>query len=249
MNLLLQSLLKYLKLPTFLREFEQAARQCGADGKSYEEFLLNLAEREAAERQGKAIQRRLAAAGFPAEKELADFSFANLPQLNKKRMTDLAQCQWLDSRENIVFLGPPGVGKTHLAIALGREACRRGRQVKFFTANGLATAYHEAREERHVQRLENFILKRHLVIIDELGYVPLGQNAAENLFHFFSLCYERTSLVVTTNLPFNEWPRVFGDERLTGALLDRLTHRVHIVEMPGESYRLNSRKKAPLQDI
>ena len=133
--------------------------------------------------------------------------------------------------------------KTHLAIALGREACRRGYRVGFYTATGLATTYAEAREERHLQKLERAIDKRDLIIVDELGYVPLGQGAAENLFGFFSQCYERTSLIVTTNLPFSQWPQIFGDERLTGALLDRLTHRVHIVEMQGESYRLKKSKK------
>ena len=115
--------------------------------------------------------------------------------------------------------------------------------MKFFTASGLATAYAEAREERHVQKLENYISKRHLIIVDELGYVPLGQNAAENLFGFFSRCYESASLIVTTNLPFSEWPQVFGDERMAGALLDRLTHRVHVIEIQGESYRLKASLK------
>jgi DNA replication protein DnaC len=132
----------------------------------------------------------------------------------------------------------PGVGKTHLAIGLGREACRRGHRVRFFTATQLATIYAEAREERTVQKLERTIDRRDLIVIDELGYVPLGQNASENLFGFFSRCYERTTLIVTTNLPFSEWPQIFGDERLTGAILDRLTHRVHVFEMDGESYRL-----------
>ena len=132
------------------------------------------------------------------------------------------------------------MGKTHLAVALGREACRRNHRVKFFTAGGLATAYAEAREERHLQRLENHIRNRHLIIVDELGYVPLGQGASENLFGFFSQCYERTSVIITTNLPFGQWTEIFGDERLTGALLDRLTHRIHIVDIQGDSYRLKA---------
>lgn len=242
-TLLLENYLKTLRLPTFLKEYEQAARQCGQENKDYQEFLQHLAEREVATREHNAIARRLKEAGFPAEKELSEFDFTVVPKLNKKRILDLARCQYVAGRENVVFVGPPGTGKSHLAIALGREACRQGKRVKFFTACGLATAYDEARAEREVKRLEAHIKNRHLIIVDELGYVPLGKGAAENLFNFFSQCYERTSLIVTSNLPFSEWPQVFGDERLTGALLDRLTHRVHIVEMHGESYRLQQSLK------
>ena len=242
-DLLLKSHLKTLKLPTILQEYARAARQCAQEDRSFEDFLHYLVELEVAQRQRKTCQRRLKEAGFPTEKEIADFDFVALPSLNKKRILDLGQGHFIPQREGIVFLGPPGVGKTHLAIALGREACRRGYRVGFYTATGLATTYAEAREERHLQKLERAIDKRDLIIVDELGYVPLGQGAAENLFGFFSQCYERTSLIVTTNLPFSQWPQNFGDERLTGALLDRLTHRVHIVEMQGESYRLKKRKK------
>jgi DNA replication protein DnaC len=240
---LLESLLKTLKLPTFLKEYRQAARQCGETNGHYEDFLLRLAEREVAVREQKGIARRLRKADFPAAKELSDFDFSAVPKLNKQRVLDLARGDYLAKRENIVFLGPPGVGKTHLALALGREACRKGRKVQYFTAAGLVTAFAEAREKRDLLRLEAKTRRHDLVLVDELGYVPLGQGAAETLFNFFSQCYERISLIVTTNLPFGQWPQVFGDERLTGALLDRLTHRVHIVSIEGESYRLKASLK------
>lgn len=239
-DMLLKSHLKTLKLPTFGREYEKTARQCAGADKRYEEFLLCLAEMEVAERRRKSTARRIRQAKFPAEKDLGQFEFSAVPTLNKRRILELSRGGYIDRRENIVLVGPAGVGKTHLAVALGREACRRGQKVRFFTASGLATAYAEAREEREVQRLERHCENRDLIVVDELGYVPLGQGAAENLFGFFSLCYERVSLVVTTNLPFSEWPEIFGDERLAGALIDRLTHHVHVVEIQGDSYRLKA---------
>jgi len=144
-----------------------------------------------------------------------------------------------------VLAGAPGVGKSHLAIAWGREACRRGYRVKFFTAAGLVNTYLEAREQRQVLPLEAHIARCQLLVVDELGYIPLDKLGAEHLFGFFSQCYERTSLIVTTNLPFAEWPQIFaGDQRLAGALIDRLTHRVHVVEIQGDSYRLRASLKA-----
>lgn len=242
-HVLLENYCKSLKLPTVCREYKRLARQCSEENRGYAAFLQNLLELELQTRQTKAVFRRIKEAGFPAEKEINGFDFTAIPKLNKKRILDLAGCDFIRQRECVVFLGPPGVGKTHLAIALGREACARGHRVKFHTATGLATAYAEAREERTVLKLERAIERRNLVILDELGYVPLGQNGAENLFGFFSKCYERTSVIITTNLPFSQWPQVFGDERLAGALLDRLTHRVHVIEMKGESYRLGGSKR------
>lgn len=241
-HVLLENYCKSLKLPTVAREYARLARQCGEENRGYAAFLQNLLELEVPSRQTKAIQRRVKEAGFPAEKAIGGFDFTAIPKLNQKRVLDLSGCDFIRRREGVVFLGPPGVGKTHLAIALGRAACERGLRVKFHTATGLATEYAEAREERTVLKLERAIERRGLIILDELGYVPLGQNGAEHLFGFFSKCDERTSVIVTTNLPFSQWPQIFGDERLTGALLDRLTHRVHVVEMKGESYRLGGRR-------
>ena len=241
-----EKLLNALKLPTFAREYEKTARQCAEGDKHYEEFLLSLAEMEVAERQRKSTARRMRQAKFPAEKDLADFDFGAVPTLNRRRVQELSRGEYMERHENIVLVGPAGVGKTHLALR--REACRRGRKVRFFTASGLATAYAEAREERQVQRLERHTQKGDLVIVDELAYVPPGHGAAENLYGFFSLCYERVSVIVTTNLPFSEWPEIFCDERLGGALIDRLTHHVHVVEIQGESYRLKASLAARPED-
>ena len=177
-------------------------------------------------------------------KELSGFDFKSIPQINKKQIIDLSMCGFIDKRSNVVFTGPPGVGKSHLTIAIGREACRRGYKVKFFTAAELVNTYIEARAEKTVLRLEGHIKKCDMIIVDELGYVPFDRIGAEHLFGFFSQCYEQKSLMVTTNLPFVDWPQIFGDdERLAGALLDRLTHHVHVIEIIAKSFRLNTSLK------
>jgi DNA replication protein DnaC len=237
--LLLNESLKTLKLPTMLRDYPAVSRDCAASDASYETFLERLTDREVQARHSKAVERRLQAAHFPAPKELADFNFSAVPQLNKRRVLDLARGEFLSEKANVILLGAPGVGKTHVAIGLARAACRLGHRVRFFTASGLVHEYLEAREERRILRLEASIARTDLIVVDELGYLPLDKTGAEHLFGFFSRCYEQCSLIVTTNLPFAEWPQTFaGDARLAGALIDRLTHRIHVVEMCGESYRL-----------
>ena len=238
-RLLLDSYLKTLKLPTMRAEYKAIARKCSQANAAYEDYLQQLAELEVQRRTAMAIERRLKQAEFPMVKEMSSYRFTDVPKLNKKYVLDLAKCQFLETKTNLVLTGPPGVGKTHLAIAFGREACKRGYKVKFFTASQLVNTYIEARQERTILKLEKNIQRCDLIIIDELGYIPLDRIGAEHLFGFFSQCYERTSLIVTTNLPFADWPQVFADdERLAGALLDRLTHHVHILELIGDSYRL-----------
>ncbi len=242
--MLLENYLKTLRLPTMLAEYVSVARQCAESNAAYELFLEHLAELEVNARGAKATARRLKQARFPVAKELSEFDFSAVPRLNKSKILELARCDFISQCSNVVFLGAPGTGKSHLAIALGRQACRLGHRVRFFTAAGLANLYREAWQERQVLRFEASLRRLDAVVIDELGYVPMDKAGAEHLFGFFSHCYEQTSLIVTTNLPFADWPATFaGDERLTGALLDRLTHRVHIVEIEGDSYRLKSSLK------
>ena len=156
---------------------------------------------------------------------------------------ELARCQYIEARENVIALGPSGTGKTHIALGLGLAACQKGLKVRFITAAALVHELMEAGDERRLLRLQKQLASQHLLIIDELGFVPLSKTGAELLFETISQCYERGSVIITSNLPFDEWTEIFGSERLTGALLDRLTHHVHILEMNGESYRLKQSQK------
>lgn len=240
--ILLQHHLKALRLPVFLREHAKAAVQCAAGKEDYATFLLRLAEMELLEREQKGTRRRIHAARFPAAKSLDDFEFAAVPALNQKQVVELARCEWIEKRENVILLGHPGTGKTHLAVALGLAACARGLSVRFLTATGLVNALVEARNEKTLLKLQAQLAKLHLLVLDELGYLPFSKTGAELLFEVVSQRYERGSVLVTSNLPFEEWTQVLGSERLTGALLDRLTHRVHILPIEGGSYRLAQSK-------
>jgi len=238
-QLLLDHHLKTLKLPTFLRDYNKVARQCAAEGLDHVRFLARLVELEMIDRERRMIERRIRAARFPAIKSLDSFDFKAIPSLNKMRVLELARCEWIERRENVIALGPSGTGKTHVALGLGLAACQKGLAVGFITAAALVHALMEARDERQLQRFQKQLVKHKLLIIDELGFVPLSKTGAELLFEMISRRYEQGSILMTSNLPFDEWTEIFGSERLTGALLDRLTHHVNILEMNGESYRLS----------
>jgi DNA replication protein DnaC len=244
-QLLLGHHLKALKLPTFLREYDKLARQCAAEGVDHVRYLLRLAELELIERERRMVERRIKEAKFPAVKSLDSFDYLTLPSLNKALVMELARSEYVARRENIIAVGNSGTGKTHIAIGLGLAACQKGLSVGFTTAAAMVHELIEARDEKRLLRQQRQFANYKLLIIDELGYVPLSQTGAELLFEVFSQRYERGATIVTSNLPFDEWTSVFGSERLTGALLDRLTHHVHILEMNGESYRLaQSRRRS-----
>ena len=242
-QLLLGHHLKALKLPTFLREYDKLARQCATEGVEHTGYLLRLAELELIERERRMVERRIKEARFPAVKSLDSFDFLALPSLNKTLVLELARSEYVLRRENVIAVGNSGTGKSHVALGLGLAACQKGLSVGFTTAAALVNELLEARDEKRLLRLQRQLAAYKLLVIDELGYVPLSQTGAELLFEVFSQRYERGSTIVTSNLPFDEWTGVFASERLTGALLDRLTHHVHILEMNGDSYRLKQSKR------
>ena len=189
------------------------------------------------------VERRIKAARFPVVKSLDSFDFKVIPSLNKALVLELARCEYIERRENLIALGNSGTGKTHIALGLGLAACQKGLSVGFITAAALVHELIEARDDKQLLRFQKKLATYKLLIVGELGFVPLSKTGAELLFEVFSQRYERGSTLVTTNLPFDEWTEVFGSERLTGALLDRLTHHVNILEMNGDSYRLNQSRR------
>ncbi len=242
-RILLKHHLEKLRLPTIRREWEAAAVSCASEGRDYGDYLLQLTERELIEREQRAAQRRIKSAKFPVLKTLDSFDFGAQASINEALVRQLASGEYIDARENVLIMGNSGTGKTHLATALGFAACALGKRVRFWSATALVTHLLEMREQHNLKRFLTQVEKHDLIILDELGYVPFSKAGAELLFEIISRSYERLSLIVTTNLPFEQWTEVMGSERLTGALLDRLTHRVHIIEANGESYRLKDARR------
>src|ERR1035438_1607598 len=204
-QLLLAHHLKALKLPTFLREYDKLARQCAAEGLDHIRFLLRLAELELIDRERRMIERRIKEARFPAVKSLDSFDFTAIPSLNKTLVLELARSEYVARRENVIALGNSGTGKTHVALGLGLAACQKGLSVGFTTAAALVHELMEARDERRLMRLQKQMVSHKLLIIDELGFVPLSKTGAELLFELISQRYERGATLITSNLPFDEW--------------------------------------------
>jgi DNA replication protein DnaC len=242
-NLLLDSHLKRLHLPTIERNYQKLAEEAVQNNVSHLGFLKCLLEMEVSHRDTNAQRQRLRRAGFPSNKELESFDFAALPNLNKPLILELSRGAYLKEAFNVILLGNIGTGKTHLAIAMGTEACRQGHTVKYCTVAGLATELLEAHDERRLTKMQQQLAKVEVLILDELGMVPFHKDAANLLFQIINDRYERKSTIITTNLEFPNWTQVFGAAPLTAALLDRLTHRCHIIEMNGDSYRFKESLK------
>jgi len=231
---------KELKLNTIAKRFEDALRQAREQGIDHADFLLELTEAEIAVRQQNREKRRLKEAHFPLLKTLENFDFGYASNLNKLEFMQLVSGEYLNEHRNVIFLGRSGTGKTHLATALGIEACKSGKRVRFVTACRLVNELSEAKKDNDLQKSLKRYSKYDLLIVDELGYVPISRNGSQLLFQVFADRHELKSVIVTSNLGFADWTQIFEDQNLTAALLDRLTCRAHVFSCTWASYRLAS---------
>lgn len=240
-NLLLESQLRALRLSTFAQNYRRFAEDAARNNQSYDRFLLALTEQEVAQRDLNRQRQALKAAHFPLPKELADFDFSAIPQLNKQRILDLARGEYIKQIMPILLVGNPGLGKTHVAIGLATAACRQGYRVRFYNTAALVNELLLAQEQHRLPKFLASALKHNLIVLDELGFIPFSATGAQLMFQFCSTLHERVALIITTNLKFADWTQVFGNEQLTAALLDRLTCRAHILQFIGESFRFRQR--------
>ena len=248
-DLQIRTFLKRLRLPVVAQNFARLAEEAAANNRTFQDYLCALLEGEVIQRDEHAQKLRLLRARFPVIKSLDNFDFSAIPTANKALILELSRSSFIDRRENVILIGSYGTGKTHLAISLAASACRQGKRVRFYTVAGLINELLEAGSQLKLGKLESVLAKCDLIVLDELGFVPFSKEGAEALFTFCSSRYERGSLIITTNLDFARWKEIFGDDALTGALLDRLTHRCHILEMNGDSYRFKESLRRKKKDV
>jgi DNA replication protein DnaC len=234
---------RQLKMPGVSRAFEDLARQAREEHWAHEDYLHDVLAVEINSRVESAVKQRIHSAGFPEVKTLDEFDFDVAEGIAPAKIADLAKGDWIAGGENVLVVGPIGTGKTHLAIALGIEAARQRRRVSFQRAADLVCALIEARDEKELGRFQRRLERVDLLIVDELGFVPFDRKGGELLFNALAARHGRRSVLITSNLAFGEWPRVFGgDEKLTTALLDRLAEQASVITTKGKSYRMRKRK-------
>jgi DNA replication protein DnaC len=242
-EMVLRQNLKALKLSTMFSRLEEHIRQASQSQQSYEEFLLGLTESELQVRAENRLKRRLKEARFPLMKPLDTFQFEKANGLDVRQIRELCTGEYIRQHHNVILLGNSGTGKTHLATALGIEACKAGFRTRFVTGCGVVNELVEAQDDHVLSRLLKRYASYDLLIVDELGYVPFSKLGAELLFQVLAERHERKSVIVTTNLGFADWTQIFGEATLTAALLDRLTHRASIITCSWASYRLQDTLK------
>ncbi|MGI5852647.1 MAG: IS21-like element helper ATPase IstB [Caldicoprobacterales bacterium] len=233
----LKAKLKFCRLSGIGEHYDRIVSEANERGWSYDFFMEELLDQEIATRVNSRFQRLLKQAKFPTLKTIEQFDFSQAPYLSQKEVMSLLDCQFIENRTNLLFLGAPGTGKSHIATSLGVEACRLGKSVAFYTAANLGNLLLEMQDEHQLSKFMNKLSKVELLIIDELGYVELSRQTTQLMFQVFSERYERGSILITTNLEFAEWTSIFHDERMTAAILDRLIHNSKILLFNGESYR------------
>jgi DNA replication protein DnaC len=238
MKAMLTENLKSLRLSTMTNNLENTLRQSRESKLDYDEFLLNLTEAEVQVRKENGRKKRIREAAFPLLKSLDTFDFESAPDLDVRLIKELSSGEYIKDKQNIIFLGKSGNGKTHLATALGMEACDLGVRTRFVTGCGLVNELIEARDEKSLRRIIKKYYSYGLLIIDELGYVPFSKEGAELLFQILAERHERKPVIITTNKGFGDWTEIFGDSSLTAALLDRVTHKAHVINCTWDSYRL-----------
>jgi DNA replication protein DnaC len=238
---LLENYLQALDLEAFHENYQAYAKDAMRSGLPYERFLLALCEAEISHRKAQRIERAIGAAKFPFVKELSTYDFAAVESIQKTHVLELAQGGYMERAENLLLVGAPGLGKTHLAIGLALAACRQNKRVRFYRTaklvDELMVMQHNLRLSRFVAKFE----KLDLLILDELGFFPVAKEGSQLLFQLVSDLYERVSIIITSNLRFSEWNHIFGDPVMTTAFIDRLTHKGYILEFTGESYRYRHR--------